>query len=198
MVLDRKKGNVVVANFMPVTAKIRALPIFHFTETIMDYGYMLSHFSTPIVLGWTPGYAPGAEQLGKQGTWWKEWKTDTDLFGDIKDKLQHGNLTYTYWAPPGQMYRSNLTRPTILEHMFPITVEKIGAGPIEGQERIITLHSGEYSWGGKAKAKAYFYDSTGKESDGELKTREENGATIFSIKVPENGAAVIERIKAEG
>lgn len=194
MVLDRKKGNVVIANTMPVTQKIRALPIFHFTETIMDYGYMLSHFSTPIVLGWTPGYTPGAEQLGKAGTWWKEWKTDADFFGDIKDKLQYGNLTYTYWAPPGQMFRSNLTRPTILEHMFPITVTKIGAGTIEGRERIITLHSGEYSWDAKAQAKAYFYDAEGKEIKGELKSREAKGATIFTIEVPENGAAVIEKM----
>jgi hypothetical protein len=193
MVLNRKKGNVVIANYMPVTKKIRELPIMHFKETLMDYGYMLSHFSTPIMLGWTPGYAPGAKAIGKPGTWWQEWKTDADFFADIKDKLQHGNLIYTYWAPPGQMYRSNLTRPTILEHMFPITVEKIGAGLVAGKERIITLHSGEYSWGEKARAKAYFYDGKGRETNGELKAREENGATIFTIEVPENGAAVIEK-----
>jgi hypothetical protein len=197
MVLDRKKGNIVIANTMPVTAKIRALPIMHFTETIMDYGYMQSHFATPIVLGWTTGYSPGAEKLGKQGTWWKEWKTDADYFGDIKDKLQYGNITYTYWAPPGQMYRSNLTRPTILEHMFPITIEKIGAGLVAGKERIISLHSGEYSWGEKAKARAYFYDGEGKEIEGQLKTIEEKGLTTFLIEVPAGGAAVIERINDE-
>lgn len=194
MVLDRKKGNVVIANYMPVTEKIRALPIMHFKETLMDYGYMLSHFSTPIMLGWTPGYTPGAEKIGKQGVWWKEWETDADYFADVKDKLRYGNLTYTYWAPPGRMYRSNLTRPTILQHMFPITVEKIGAGLVAGKERIITLNSGEYSWGEKTKAKAYFYDSDGKEIEGELKMREEKDATIFTIEVPEGGAAVIEKM----
>ncbi len=194
MVLNRKEGNIVIANTMPLSAKIRALPIMHFIETTTDYGYVQSHFSTPIQLGWTPGYSPGAEQLGKQGTWWKDWKSDADFFADIKDKLQHGNLIYTYWAPPGQMYRSNLTRPTILEHMFPITVEKIGAGLVAGKERIITLNSGEYSWNEKTKAKAYFYDGEGKEIEGELKTREEKGATIFTIEVPENGAAVIEKL----
>ena len=196
MVLDRKKGNVVIANVMPVTAKIRALPIFHFAESLMDYDYMVSHFSTPIMLGWSPGYAPGAKELDKQGTWWQEWKTDADFFGDIKDKLLHGNLIYTHWAPPGP-YVSNLTRPTILEKMFPITVEKIGAGTIQGRERIITLHSGEYSWGEKAKVKAYFYDGEGKKIEGELKTREENGTTFFTIQVPAGGAAVIERINDE-
>jgi hypothetical protein len=193
-ILNHKKGNVVIANYMPIAAKVRALPIMHFKETLMDYGYMLSHFSTPIMLGWTPGYSPGAKSIGKQGTWWQEWKSDADFFADIKDKLQSGNLYYTYWAPPGRMYHTNLTRPTILETMFPITVTKIGAGIIEGKERIITLHSGEYSWGQKAKAKAYFYDGEGKQIEGALKSREENGATIFSIEVPAGGAAVIEKM----
>jgi len=193
MILDRKKGNVVIANVMPVTKQIRELPIMHFAESLMDYDFMVSHFSTPIMLGWSPGYASAAKELGKKGTWWEEWKTDADFFSDIKDKLQHGNLTFTHWAPPSPNV-SNLTRPTILEHMFPITVTKIGAGMIAGKERIITLHSGEYSWGERAKAQAYFYDGEGKQIKGELKTRQKNGITFFTIKVPQNGAVVIERL----
>jgi len=194
-ILDYKKGNVIVANNMPVASKVRALPVMHFAETTMDYGYMLSHFSTPIMLGWTPGYSPGAKAIGKTGTWWQDWKTDADYFDDIKDKLESGNLYYTYWAPPGQMYNSNLTRPTILEHMFPITVQKIGAGIIEGKERIITLHSGKYSWGDNANAKAYFYNSDGKEISGKMQmVKNVSGVTTFDIEVPPGGAAVIENI----
>jgi hypothetical protein len=192
MVLDRKKGNVVIANVMPVTAKIRALPIFHFAESLMDYDYMLSHFSTPIMLGWSPGYSPGAKELGKPGTWWQEWKSDADFFADIKDKLQHGNLTYTHWAPLGP-YRSNLTRPTILEKMFPITVTKIGVGLVAGKERIITLHSGKYSWNDKAHARAYFYDSAGKEITGKIIRHETNSHVTFEVEVPPGGAVVLEK-----
>jgi hypothetical protein len=194
MVLDYKKGNVVVANCMPFASKVRALPVMHFMETTMDYGYVQSHFSTPIMLGWTPGYSPGAKAIGKTGTWWQDWKTDADYFDDIKDKLENGNLYFTYWAPPGQIYNSNLTHPTILEHMFPITVEKIGAGTIEGKERIITLHSGRYSWNDKANAKAYFYNSNGKEISGKMQTlKNASGLTAFEIEVPQGGAAVIEK-----
>lgn len=193
-ILDFKPGNVVVANHPPVAAKLRGLPIYSFTETLADYGYVLSHFSTPIMLGWTKGYNDNARSIDKAGTWWEEWATDADYFQDIRDKLSCGNLYYTYWTPPGRMNESTVTRSTILSRMFPVTVEEIRAGSIKGPERIITLHSGTYSWGDDRPAMAWVYDAEGRESPGELATaRRDDGTLEFRIEVPPGGAAVIER-----
>lgn len=195
MVLDFKDGNVVVANGMPFVSRIRALPVMHFIETVTGYGYAQTQLATPIVLGWTNGYKLGALAAGKQGAWWKSWSSDADYFSDIREKIASGNLYFTYWAPPGQMYNSSLTHSTILAHMYPITITKIGSGTIMGHERIITLHSGTYSWGDKTAAKAYFYDDHGKEISGKLTSISAgNGIVSFKIEVPKGGAAVIEKL----
>ena len=185
--LSYKKGNVVVVNGMGMTDKIRNLPIFHFSEAAKDSDYIASHLSTPIILGWTPGYSPLPDK-----PWQKEWKTDKNYFEDIKDKLKNGCLYYTYWAPGG-VWGSNLTYPTILSHMFPITIEEIHSGWIKGIERIITLHSGTYTWGDKGDVKCYFYDEEGKECQGIFKKIEKGKVNSFEIEVPENGATVIEK-----
>ena len=52
LVLNHKKGNIVVVNGMGITKKMAALPIYHFNETVEDYGYVENHLSTPIVLGY--------------------------------------------------------------------------------------------------------------------------------------------------
>jgi hypothetical protein len=191
MVLNHKKGNIVVANGMIAGSKIRALAIFHFNETIEDYGYVENHLSTPLVLGYTSGYQSGAESIGKRGTWWKEWKTDADYFQDIKDKLQSGCLYYTY-AAPGGYYSTLLTRPTLLGWMFPITVEELHAGWIKGKERILTLYPGTYSWGDKSAVECHFYDAGGKECEGIVQTIPgPDGSNSFKIGFPQGGAAAI-------
>jgi hypothetical protein len=196
-ILDHKKGNAVVVNDMAVTRKIMELPIFHFTEVIADYGYVTSHMSTPIILGWSPGYAAGAKEIGKEGAWWKEWKTDKDYFEDIKDKLRSGCLYYTYWAPGG-VWETALTHPSILSRMFPITVESIHAGWIQGKERIITLKPGRYTWNDPSSARAFFYDGDGKECEGRLKVVIQGALRFFEVEFPEGGAAVIEKVAPLG
>ena len=191
MILNHKKGNIVVVNGMISGSKIRALPIFHFNETIEDYGYVENHLSTPLVLGYSPGYQSGAEYIGKAGTWWKQWKTDSDYFQDVKDKLQNGCLYYTYDAPGGY-YSTFLTRATLLSYMFPITVEELHAGWIKGKERILTLYPGTYSWGDKTAVECHFYDASGKECEGTVQTiHDKDGCNSFKVSFPQGGAAAI-------
>jgi len=193
-ILDAKPGNVVVANDMGVASKIRALPIYHFRETMEDYGYVTTHFSTPIILGWTPDFFADAKSIGKEGDWWREWKTDKDYFEDIKDKLRSGCLYYTYIAPPGKYGLSTLTHPTLLSHMFPITIQELHAGWIQGKERILTLLPGRYSWHDQSQAVAYGYDSDGKECPAQLTTiTNSDGTHSFEVRFPEGGAAVLEK-----
>ena len=49
-----------------------------------------AHFSTPMSLGYSPGYKPGLVEIGKAGTWWQTWNSDRDVFEDVKDKLKSG------------------------------------------------------------------------------------------------------------
>jgi hypothetical protein len=190
MILNYKKGNVVVANTVPSVSKIKGLPIFHFEEDIEDYAYCQLHLSpTPICLGWTPGYKPGAESINKEGEWWKTWNKDKDYFEDIKEKLRYGCLYYTYWAPSSP-WDNKLTRKTILSYMYPITVEEIHSGWIKGKERIITLKSGYYGIGAN-EAKIYLFNEKGELIKEEI-TKFKN--TIY-LNIPEGGAGVLEKIK---
>ena len=62
-----------VVNDMAMNTRIADLPIHHFAEEQFPQGYSQVHLSTPIVLGWTPGYTVGAKKDGKTGTWWRDW-----------------------------------------------------------------------------------------------------------------------------
>lgn len=195
MVLDAKPGNVVVVNGLTMLRDISELSVMHYIESAMDYGYAQTVLSTPIVLGWTTGYRGGAARAGKAGKWWLQWNSEADYFDDIREKLASGNLYFTYWAPPGGMNTSNLTYPTILSHMYPITVTQLGPGLIEGRERIITLHSGTYSWGDMSTAKAYVYSDDGHEIQSKMVTvRSLPHVNSFRVNVPAGGAAVLERV----
>lgn len=198
MVLAAKPGNIVVVNGLTMLSGIRALPIMHFTETAMDYGYAQTALSTPIVLGWTAGYKAGAVRTGKSGAWWRTWDSGADYFSDIREKIESGNLYFTYWAPPGQMDESDLSYTTILSHMYPITVTRLEPGVITGRERIITLHSGTYSWGDLSTANAYFYDQDGRAVDGKVITQHSAPrVNSFHVTVPAGGAVVIVRVGAQ-
>ena len=160
-ILARSPNSVVVANDMGVADAIRELPIHHFLEGIGDYMYTLSHFSTPIALGFTPGYAAGAKTIGKAGTWWQTWSSDADLFEDLKDKLRSGCLYHAYYLPEQTRdgyYFSEANNVTgqagLLNLMFPITVRQIFNGTIVGDERVITLHSGSHAFGSSGQEAA--------------------------------------------
>jgi hypothetical protein len=140
-ILSRSQDSVVVANDMGVADEIRALPIHHFLEAIADYGYTTSHFSSAMVLGYSPGYKAGAVEIGKPGIWWSTWDGDADWFDDMKDKLRSGVVYFAYSPPP------NVTQPSLFGRMFPITISEIYNGTIIGTERILTLHSGRFSFG---------------------------------------------------
>ena len=66
-------GPSIVVNDMGVADAVRALPIHHFLEAVLPQGYSQTHLSTPIVLGWTPGYSVGSAEDDKSGNWWKNW-----------------------------------------------------------------------------------------------------------------------------
>jgi hypothetical protein len=73
---------------------------------------------------------------------------------DILKKLDDGSLYF--------MYEHKLDRKTLLEHMYPITIESIHSGTIRGKERIITKNSGVFGRPGDRRLHlVYGYDSRG-------------------------------------
>ena len=98
----------IVVNDMGVADSIRELPIHHFAEEQLPQGYSQVHLSTPLVLGWTPGYTKGSVEDGKQGSWWRNWThaTNADLLADMTSLL----LEHCYYNTG----RSRVPLPTVV------------------------------------------------------------------------------------
>ena len=83
-------------------------------------------------------------------------------YRDLLTKLQSGSLF--------SWYRYKMDHKTLVEHMYPITVESIHAGTIRGKELIVTKNSGIYGWpatgtadkhGDRSLHIVYLYDARG-------------------------------------
>ena len=75
-------------------------------------------------------------------------------------------------------------------------MKNIYAGCVEGEERIVTNRSGRYSFGDAAEPRIYVYSKEGVESAPsaeQAKCERVNGKIIVTLKLPEGGAAVLER-----
>jgi len=70
-------------------------------------------------------------------------KTTQMVYDDIRAKLSWGSF-YTYYWYTGNA--SFLTHRMITADMYPLTIESIHAGRIQGRERIVTLNSGIHGW----------------------------------------------------
>lgn len=65
------------------------------------------------------------------------------LYDDIRAKLQWGSFYAYYWYTGNASF---LTHRMITAEMYPLTIESIHAGRIQGRERIVTLNSGIHGW----------------------------------------------------
>lgn len=77
----------------------------------------------------------------------------------------------------------------VLAHFYPITVTDLHSGWVRGEERIVTMHTGEYGWSTKTAAKLYRYDAKGLA----LPELDLPAATAFQVDVPDGGVAILER-----
>ncbi len=84
----------------------------------------------------------------------------------------------------------------ILPHLFPFTPIELHYGYLLGEERIITLHSGNYGWPGmKNLARPYRFDTTGKSVQHEyVTTIKAQGARTRVEISDELEAAVLEKL----
>ena len=115
--------------------------------------------------------------------------TARDSYRDILAKLDLGSLYF--W------YRHSMDHKTLVEHMYPITLESAYPGTIRGEERIVTKNSGIHGWrGDKGLHVVYLYDARGflirnnfvSTADGagvrtELKLKKDESAAVAKIPV---------------
>lgn len=178
-----KRGGKMFFNGTPSTRKqMSIIPGTNsFTESAYAQLPITQHVSHPVNLGYSPGYKHRGEA----------WKTPKDMYENVMDNLEYGCLTYIYW-----MVGKLPTAPTIYQRMFPVTVKKIYAGCVIGEERIITKRSGKYSFGNMTAPRIYLYDKDGMESAPtaeQAKCQIVNGKMEVTLTLPPGGAAVLEK-----
>jgi len=176
-----KSGGVAIANHTLFTKKQCSL-----LETMMTFterqGPLIAerHLSHPTVLGSYPGYKMH-----------EKWDTAADMLKNILNNLDWGCLTYIYWPSKAPIAGNN-----IYKRMYPIKVKNIYAGCVEGENKIITKNSGRYTFWDTSIPHVYIYDVNGVESiadANQAKFNQENNHIIIELRVPDGGAAVIER-----
>ena len=179
--LVRKYGGVVFANDPPCTEAMTRINTLRCNETTTPYGYMRMHLSTLTPLGHSKCYTSN-ERRNKKG-----WKTEADRMDDIRDKLSAGCLYSYYYAGP------ELTQNIVTNWMFPITPTEIGPGWVKGEQRTITMVSGEYGWGPDTVAETILFDKNGHRVKSPAPGAIKATKLGVDIKIPDEGMAVIIR-----
>ncbi|MBQ6474084.1 MAG: hypothetical protein IJJ33_18990 [Victivallales bacterium] len=117
----RSRGGVVLCNGFPAWDSLTSTPIFSFYEcNDLDFATMSrGHLATPVglSLGWVKS----------------EKKTGRDLIRAIHGRLSYGGLFFPYITELNEGWEA----AEILNLMFPITIEELHAGWIQGRERTI-------------------------------------------------------------
>ena len=110
---------------------------------------------------------------------------ERSTYRDILKKLEYGSLYF--W------YRYKMEHKTLVEHMYPITIQSIHAGVVRGKERIVTKKSGIYGWhGDRALHIVYLYDARGMLTRSNFLTTVDDASvrTELKLKKEQSGAVV--------
>ncbi len=109
---------------------------------------------------------------------------------DMLQKLDYGVL-YFWW-----MYKPLVKDyKTLVEHMYPITIQSIHSGTIRGHERIITKHPGVYGWPDDQSLHiVYHYDGRGVLRTNHFLTTVDDTSVRTEIKLEEHQSAVVARL----
>lgn len=108
-------------------------------------------------------------------------------YRDILTKLEHGSLYF--W------YRYKMDHKTLVEHMYPITIQSIHAGVIHGEERIITKKSGTYGWHGDSSLHiVYFYDERGTLSQSNFLTTVDDTGVRTDLRLEKEQSAALVKL----
>ncbi len=167
------RGGIVIANSYPGTRTVHREKILYCLETAAG-GKVCARLHL----------APSVIALGNPG----KCETARDVYDDIRDKLEWGGL-YFYYGEKA------VPADTIVTRMYPITVEEIHAGTINGRERIITLRSGVYGWpASDALHLVTRYDARGVPAAHGSLTTVGGGGVRTPVELARSEAAVVEKI----
>lgn len=133
-----EKNNMPVwCNFMPVTTTMSKRKVYRFVEGHDSLSAIRSHFYTPI--SWGNPHTEVSEE---------------DITDSMKNKLANGGM-YMY-------YSTKFTSDNnFMQKLYPFTPLELHPGYIIGQEKILTMRSGNFGWGDQSAVKGEIYDKTG-------------------------------------
>jgi len=165
------KGAVVIANGAVMTRTLGSLPIIVDLEVQEGPGVHL---------------APTAAALGNPGA----IRDEVDVYLDALNKLRWANLYFYYGE-------GSITYPSLPRAQYPITVERLHEGVIEGKERIITMRSGVYGWPDDgALHYCHRFNAAGREVPAGFITTVEPGSTRTQVDLGGGESAVVVRLPA--
>ena len=108
-------------------------------------------------------------------------------YRDILKKLELGSLYF--W------YRYTMDHKTLVEHMYPITLESIHPGTIRGRERIVTKYSGVYGWrGDRSLHVVYLYDARGYLAGNDFLTTVDGAGARTELALKKDQSAAVVRL----
>jgi hypothetical protein len=107
-------------------------------------------------------------------------RNEIDCYRNMVKQLEYGCVYFWY-----HQQVMPITHPTLTQHMFPITPVELHNGYILAKERILTMKSGWFSFGGLEKVKAHFYNKDGFEVKRKLASKVKDNKRFFKVELAE-------------
>ena len=166
-------GKVLIGNGQPMTETMTGLHFPRFVEAWHPSNLRKAHLYCSVGLS-----SPDRVD------------SETAIVPSIRTHLENGGLWY-YYCTWGKM---NLTRPTVVERMFPFTPIELHEGYLIGEERIITARSGVFGWDDAREHEIFVYGPDGQLlEDFEAPARVIDGNNFSELRLPPGSMAIIER-----
>ncbi|MAX23281.1 MAG: hypothetical protein CMJ19_02160 [Phycisphaeraceae bacterium] len=126
-----QRGKMVFANQFDHTRVAAELPVIHFAEPLGSYDYKL--FAAQLTA------TPLSLHVARSRSIWT----------DVKEFLKRGVLMCYYFK--------YFEGDHILKKIYPITVDEVWPGYVVGQHKMVTLHSGSYTFNRSTPLVGYVY-----------------------------------------
>jgi hypothetical protein len=132
-------------------------------------------------------------EIQHNDNWCFEGNLDTPL-GYASGRMDFGNWTRALRLATLLVGTRYTYEHEISPHVFPFTPIELHSGYLLGQERIITLHDGNFGWPGqRCLVQVRHFDTAGKLTEKDFPTRVEREART-AVKVAEEEAVVLVRL----
>ncbi|MBU0610029.1 MAG: hypothetical protein KKI08_19240, partial [Armatimonadetes bacterium] len=114
--------------------------------------------------------------------------TAQGVYDEVRAKLAWGAMYAYFWMYGAQQ----LNHPLITSEMYPMTVESIHAGCIQGRERIITMNAGVYGWAGDRHLHLVrLFDARGRMTSHQFLSTADAGGTRTQVDLATGQTAIV-------